>query len=61
MNKIRELLEGHIIDYIESDMTTVTVDKSKLKKVLSLLKDDIDLKFTPVSYTHLTLPTTRCV
>ena len=27
-------------------MTTVTVEKSKLKKVLSLLKEDIDLKFT---------------
>ena len=43
MNKIRELLDGHIVDYIESDMTTVTVDKSKLK-VLSILKEDIDLK-----------------
>ena len=31
MNKIRELLEGHV-DYVESDMTTVTVEKSKLKK-----------------------------
>ena len=29
MNKIRELLDGHIVDYTESDMTTVTVDKSK--------------------------------
>ena len=27
-------------------MTTVTVEKSKLKKVLSLLKEDINLKFT---------------
>jgi len=46
MNKIRELLDGHIVDYIESDMTTVTVEKSKLKKVLSILKEDIELKFT---------------
>ena len=46
MNKIRELLDGHIVDYIESDMTTVTVEKSKLKKVLSLLKEDINWKFT---------------
>ena len=46
MNKIRELLDGHIVDYVESDMTTVTVEKSKLKKVLSLLKEDINLKFT---------------
>ena len=27
MNKIRELLDGHIVDYIESDMITVTVKK----------------------------------
>ena len=46
MNKIRELLDDHIVDYVESDMTTVTVEKSKLKKVLSLLKEDINLKFT---------------
>ena len=46
MNKIRELLDGHIVDYVESDMTTITVEKSKLKKVLSLLKEDINLKFT---------------
>ncbi|GIR42930.1 MAG: hypothetical protein CM15mP53_08460 [Ectothiorhodospiraceae bacterium] len=26
MNKIRELLDGHIVDYVESDMTTVTVE-----------------------------------
>ena len=38
MNKIRELLDGHIVDYVESDMTTVTVEKSKLKKVLLSLK-----------------------
>ena len=46
MNKIRELLDDHIVDYVESDMTTVIVEKSKLKKVLSLLKEDINLKFT---------------
>ena len=46
MNKIRELLDDHIVDYVESDMITVTVEKSKLKKVLSLLKEDINLKFT---------------
>ena len=43
MNKIRELLDDHIVDYVESDMTTVIVEKSKLKKVLSLLKEDINL------------------
>ena len=46
MNKIRELLDDHIVDYVESVMNTVTVEKSKLKKVLSLLKEDINLKFT---------------
>ena len=46
MNKIRELLDGLIVDNIESDISTITVEKSKLKKVLKLLKEDIDLKFT---------------
>ena len=46
MNKIRELLDGLIVDNIESDISTITVKKSKLKKVLKLLKEDIDLKFT---------------
>ena len=46
MNKIRELLDGHFVDYIESDMITVVVEKSKLKKVLILLKEDKDLQFT---------------
>ena len=46
MNKIRELLNDHIVDYIESDMTTIVVDKSKLKKTLTLLKDNKDLQFT---------------
>ena len=34
------------MDNIESDISTITVKKSKLKKVLKLLKEDIDLKFT---------------
>ena len=46
MNKIRELLDGLIVDNIESDISTITVEKSKLKKVLKLLKEDIDLQFT---------------
>ena len=32
MNNIRELLKEYIIDYIESDMITVTVKKTNLKK-----------------------------
>ena len=46
MNKIRELLKEHIVDYIESDMITVVVEKSNLKKTLTLLKEDKDLQFT---------------
>ncbi len=46
MNKIRELLEEHIVDYIELDMVTVTVEKTKLKKILKLLKEDMNLQFT---------------
>ena len=46
MNKIRELLNDHIVDYIESDMITVVVEKSNLKKILTLLKEDKDLQFT---------------
>ena len=46
MNKIRELLTDHIVDYIESDMITVVVEKSNLKKTLTLLKEDKDLQFT---------------
>ena len=46
MNKIRELLTDHIVDYIESDMITVVVEKSNLKKILTLLKEDKDLQFT---------------
>ena len=40
MNKIRELLDGHILDFSETDMTTITVEKSSLKKVLKILKED---------------------
>ena len=40
MNKIRELLDGHILDFSEADMATITVEKSKLKKVLKILKED---------------------
>jgi len=46
MNDIRELLQGLAVDYIESDMTTVTVEKSNLIKVLSKLKETKSFKFT---------------
>ncbi len=46
MNKIRELLTDHIVDYIETDMITVIVEKSKLKMILTLLKEDKNLQFT---------------
>ena len=46
MNKIRELLQELVIDYAESDMITLTVEKLNLKKVLKILRDTKDLQFT---------------
>ena len=46
MNKIRELLDEHILDFSETDMATITVKKSKLKKVLKILKEDKSQLFT---------------
>ena len=46
MNKIRELLQELIIDYVESDMITLTVDKLNLRKVLKTLRETKDLQFT---------------
>ena len=46
MNKIRELLDGHILDFSETDMATITVKKSNLKKVLKILKEDKSQLFT---------------
>ena len=43
MNKIRELLDGLIVDNIESDISTIKLKRSKL---INYLKKDIDLKFT---------------
>ena len=40
------MLTDHIVEYIESDMITVVVEKSNLKKTLTLLKEDKDLQFT---------------
>ena len=45
MNKIRELLQELVIDYVESDMITLTVDKLNLRKVLKTLKETKDLQF----------------
>ena len=45
MNKIRELLQGLVSDYIESDMICLTVDKLNLKKVLKTLKETKGLEF----------------
>jgi hypothetical protein len=39
MNKIRELLQELVIDYVESDMITLTVNKLNLTKVLKTLKE----------------------
>jgi NADH-quinone oxidoreductase subunit C len=45
MNKIRELLQGLVSDYVESDMICLTVDKLNLKKVLKTLKETKGLEF----------------
>ena len=39
MNKIRELVQELVIDYVDYDIITLTVDKLKLKKVLKTLKE----------------------
>jgi len=49
MNTIRELLQELVIDYVESDMITLTVDKSNLKKVLKILKESKNLEFTQLT------------
>ena len=46
MNDIRELLQDLAVDYIESDMTTVLVEKNHLIKVLTKLKETKLFKFT---------------
>ena len=43
MNNIRELLDEHIIDYSRIRYDTITVKKTNLKKILKLLKDDVQL------------------
>ena len=45
MNKIRELLQELVIDYAESDMITLTVEKLNLRKVLKILRETKDLQF----------------
>ena len=49
MNKIRELVQELVIDYVDSDIITLTVDKSKLKKVLKILKETKDLQFNQLT------------
>ena len=45
MNKIRELFQELVIDYVESDMITLTVDKLNLRKVLKTLRETKQLQF----------------
>mgnify|MGYP001387782306 FL=1 len=45
MNKIRELFQELVIDYVESDMITLTVDKLNLRKVLKTLRETKELQF----------------
>ena len=49
MNKIRELVQELVIDYVDSDIITLTVDKLKLKKVLKILKETKDLQFNQLT------------
>jgi NADH-quinone oxidoreductase subunit C len=46
MNKIKKLVNELVIDYSENDMVTLTVEKTNLKKLLKILKESQDLKFT---------------
>ena len=45
MNKIRELFQELVIDYVESDMITLTVDKLNLRKVHKTLREKKELQF----------------
>ena len=49
MNKIRELLQELVIDYVESDMITLTVDKLNLRKALKTLRETKDLEFNQLT------------
>ena len=46
MNKIKKLVNELVVDYSENDMVTLTVEKTNLKKLLKILKESQDLKFT---------------
>ena len=46
MNKIKKLVNELVVDYSENDMVTLTVQKTNLKKLLKILKESQDLKFT---------------
>jgi NADH-quinone oxidoreductase subunit C len=46
MNKIKKLVNELVVDYSENDMVTLTVEKTNLKKLLKILKESHDLKFT---------------
>ena len=50
MNKIKKLVNELVVDYSENDMVTLTVEKTNLKKLLKILKESHDLKFTQLIY-----------
>ena len=55
MNKIRELFQELVIDYVESDMITLTVNKLNLRKVLKTLRETKDLQFNQLTDLCLSL------
>jgi NADH-quinone oxidoreductase subunit C len=46
MKNIKEFVNELIVDYSDSDMVTLTVEKSNLKKLLNKLKEAQNLRFT---------------
>lgn len=46
MQEIKKLIEEHVIDYQQLDVITCTVTVPNLRKVLKILKEDINTQFT---------------
>ena len=46
MQEIKKLIEEHVIDYQQLDIITCTATVANLRKVLKILKEDINTQFT---------------
>ena len=44
MQEIKKLIEEHVIDYQQLDIITCTVTVPNLRKVLKILKEDINTR-----------------